>query len=151
MEKKIKLYVVRFSFGAEVYGSLDDAKAVVGSYLSGSSLDTVATIECYRSVGRIVEGRQWISYYSRKIATREEFDNATENERLEFFAKNFVKNFAGKGGCGYMREDVYTFSAVRNSKTGDNNELYGSLNGKPINVDFLSDDRQRTHIYLARF
>lgn len=148
MKKEIKLYVVRFSFGAEVYGSLDDAKAVVGSYLSGSSLDTVATIECYRSVGRIVEGRQWISYYNRKIATREEFDNATENERLEFFANNFEKNFAGKGGCGYMREDVYTFCTVCNK--GAENELYGSLNGRPISVDGMRN-YQRTPMYLARF
>lgn len=148
MEKKIKLFVVRFSFGAEVYGSLDDAKAVVGSYLSGSSFDTVATIECYRSVGRIVEGRQWISHYNWKITTREEFDNATENERLEFFAKNFTKNFAKKGGCGYMREDVYTFCTVCNK--GAENELYGSLNGRPISVDGMRN-YQRTPMYLARF
>lgn len=150
METKIKLYVVRFSFGAEVYGSLDDAKTVVGSYLRGSSFDTVATIECYRSVGRIVEGRQWISHYNWKIATREEFDNATENERLEFFAKNFVKNFARKGGCGYMREDVYTYSVVSNPKATENTELYGSLNGRPISVDFLHT-HQRNPMYLARF
>ena len=150
MEKKIKLFVVRFSFGAEVYGSLDDAKAVVGSYLSGSTFDKVATIECYRSVGRIVEGRQWISYYNWKITTREEFDNATEDERLEFFAKSFAKNFARKGGCGYMREDVYAFSVVSNSKATENTELYGSLNGRPISVDFLRN-HQRNPMYLARF
>lgn len=149
MEREIKLYVVRFSFGAEVYGSLDDAKAVVGNYLSDASFDVTATIECYRSVGRIVKGWQWISHYNWKIATREEFDNATENGRLEFFAKNFAKHFARKGGCGYMREDVYTFSAVRN-KGIDGIELYGSLNGRPINVDFLRD-YQRTPMYLARF
>ena len=143
MEKEIKLYVVRFSFGAEVYASLDDAKAVVGDYLSRTSLDVTATIECYRSVGRIVKGWQWISYYNWKIATREEFDNATEDERLEFFAKNFAKNFAKKGGCGYMRDDVYTFSAV-------NHSLCGSLNGRPINVEFLRT-YQRAPMYLARF
>lgn len=143
MEKEIKLFVVRFSFGAEVYGSLDDAKAVVSNYLSNASFDATATIECYRSVGKIVKGWQWISYYNWKIATREEFDNATEDERLEFFAKNFAKNFARKGGCGYMREDVYTFSAV-------NYTLYGSLNGRPINVDFLREP-QRIRVYLARF
>lgn len=143
MEKEIKLYVVRFSFGAEVYGSLDDAKAVVGDYLSDTSLDVTATIECYRSVGRIVKGWQWISHFNWKVATREEFDNATEDERLEFFAKNFAKHFARKGGCGYMRNDVYTFSAV-------NHSLYGSLNGRPINVEFLRT-YQRTPMYLARF
>ena len=149
MEKKIKLYVVRFEFGAEVYGSLDGAKAVVGNYLRDTALEVTATIECYRSVGRIVKGWQWISYYNWKIATREEFDNATEDERLEFFAKNFAKNFAKKRGCGYMREDVYTFSTVRN-KGVDGNELYGSLNGRPIDVDFLSE-HQNTPMYLARF
>lgn len=143
MEKEIKLYVVRFSFGAEVYGSLDDAKAVVGNYLSDTSFDVTATIECYRSVGRIVKGWQWISHFNWKVATREEFDNATEDERLEFFAKNFAKHFARKGGCGYMRNDVYTFSAV-------NHSLYGSLNGRPINVEFLRT-YQRTPMYLVRF
>lgn len=143
MEKEIKLFVVRFSFGAEVYASLDDAKAVVGNYLSDTSLDVTATIECYRSVGRIVKGWQWISHYNWKIATCEEFDNATEDERLEFFAKNFAKHFARKGGCGYMRYDVYTFSAV-------NHSLYGSLNGRPIDVDFLRT-HQRVPMYLARF
>lgn len=141
MEKEIKLYVVRFSFGAEVYGSLDDAKAVVGDYLSRTALDATATIECYRAVGRIIKGRQWIGYYNWKIASREEFDNATEDEQLELFAKNFAKNFAKTGGCGYMRDDVYTFGAV-------NHSLYGSLNGRPINVEFYY---QRTPMYLARF
>ena len=150
MEKEIKLFVVRFSFGAEVYGSLDDAKAVVGNYLSDTTLEVTATIECYRSVGRIVKGWQWISYYNWKIATREEFDNATEDERLEFFAKNFAKNFARKRGCGYMREDVYTFSVVSHCKAVDNSELYGSRNGRPIDVDFLSK-HQKTPMYLARF
>ena len=149
MVKEIKLYVVRFSFGAEVYASLDDAKTVVGNYLSNTTLETTATIECYRSVGRIVEGWQWISYYNWKIATREEFDNATEDERLEFFAKNFAKNFAKKRGNGYMREDVFTFSASRN-KGADNTELYGSLNGRPIDVDFLRK-YQPAPMYLARF
>lgn len=150
MEKEIKLFVVRFSFGAEIYASLDDAMAVVGDYLSNASLDTTATIECYRSVGRIVRGWQWISHYNWKIVTREEFDNATEDERLEFFAKNFAKHFARKGGCGYMREDVYTFSVVSNHQAAENTELYGSLNGRPISVDF-SRDHQRTPMYLARF
>ena len=143
MEKEIKLYVVRIEFGAEVYGSLDGAKAAVGDYLSSTSLDVTATIECYRSVGRIVKGWQWISHLNWKVATREEFDNATEDERLEFFAKCFAKHFARKGGCGYMRGDVYTFSAV-------NHSLYGSLNGRPIDVDFLRT-HQRTPMYLARF
>ena len=150
MEKEIKLYVVRFSFGAEVYGSLDGAKAVVGNYLSSASFDVTATIECYRSVGRIVKGWQWISHFNWKIASREEFDNATEDERLEFFAKNFAKHFARKGGCGYMRGDVYTFSAVSNHQAAENTELYGSLNGRPINVDSLRT-YQRTPMYLARF
>ena len=150
MEKEIKLYVVRFSFGAEVYGSLDNAKAAVGGYLLYSTLNEVATIECWRSVGRITEGWQWVKHRNWKIATREEFDNATEDERLEFFAKSFAKNFAKKGGNGYMREDVYTFTSVVVNKHATANELYGSLNGRPINVGFLREHR-RGSMYLARF
>lgn len=146
MEKEIKLYVVRFEFGAEVYGSIDSAKAAVGSYLRNSSFDVTATIECWRSTQKITEGWQWISYGRQRIATREEFDNATEDGRLEFFAKNFAKNF----GHGYMREDVYTFSVVSNHKAAENTELYGSLNGRPIDADFLRT-HQRTPMYLARF
>lgn len=146
METEIKLYVVRIEFGAEVYGSLDSAKAAVGSYLRNSSFDVTATIECWRSTQKITEGWQWISYGRQRIATREEFDNATEDERLEFFAKNFAKHF----GHGYMREDVYTFSVVSNHKAAENTELYGSLNGRPIDADFLRD-YQRTPMYLARF
>ncbi len=146
MEKEIKLYVVRVEFGAEVYGSLDSAKAAVGNYLRNSSFDVTATIECWRSVQKITEGWQWISYGRHRIAAREEFDNATEDERLEFFAKNFAKNF----GHGYMREDVFTFSVVSDPKAAENTELYGSLNGRPINVDFLRTN-QRIHVYLASF
>lgn len=146
MEKKIKLYVVRIEFGAEVYGSLDDAMAAVGSYLCDSSFDVTATIECWRSTQKITEGRQWISYGRQRIATREDFNNVTENGRLEFFAKNFAKNFEH----GYMREDVYTFSVVSNRRATENTELYGSLNGRPIDVDFLRT-HQRTPMYLARF
>ena len=146
MKKEIKLYVVRFEFGAEVYGSLDDAKAAIGSYLRNSSFDITATIECWRSTQRITEGWRWISYGKQKVATREAFDNATEDGRLEFFAKNFAKNF----GHGYMREDVYTFSVVSNHMAAGNTEFYGSLNGKQINVDFLRE-YHRFRMYLARF
>ena len=146
MENSIKLYVVRFEFGAEVYGSLDGAKASVGSYLRNSSFNLTATIECWRSVHKITEGWRWISYCKRRVATREEFDDATEGERLEFFAKNFAKTH----GRGYMREDVYAFSVVSNCAAMDNTEFYGSLNGRPINVDF-SRDHQRIYVSLARF
>ena len=146
MEKEIKLYVVRIEFGAEVYGSLDSAKAAVGSYLRGSSFNITATIECWRSTQKITEGWQWISYGRQRIASREAFDNASADGRLEFFAKNFAKNF----GHGYMREDVYSFSVVSNHQASENTELYGSLNGKPINVAFLRE-YQKTPMYLARF
>ena len=146
MEKEIKLYVVRIEFGAEVYGSLDSAKAAVGSYLSNSSFDVTATIECWCSTQKITEGWQWISYGRQRIASRAAFDNASADGRLEFFAKNFAKNF----GHGYMREDVYTFSVVSNHQAAENTELYGSLNGRPIDVDFLRK-YQRTPMYLARF
>lgn len=146
MEKEIKLYVVRIEFGAEIYGSLDSAKAAVGSYLRNSSFDVTATIECWCSTQKITEGWQWISYGRQRIASRAAFDNASADGRLEFFAKNFAKNF----GHGYMREDVYAFSVVSNPKATENTEIYGSLNGRPINVDFLRT-HQRTHVYLARF
>lgn len=146
MKKEIKLYAVRFEFGAEIYGSLDSAKAAVGSYLRGSSFDITVTIECWRSTQKITEGWQWISYGKKKVATREEFDHATEDGRLEFFAKNFAKTY----GHGYMREDVYTFSVVSNRKAVDNSEFYASLNGRPIDADFLRE-YQRTSMYLARF
>ena len=146
MEKEIKLYVVRIEFGAEVYGSLDSAKAAVGSYLRGSSFNITATIECWRSTQKIAEGWQWISYGRQRIASRAAFDNASADGRLEFFAKNFAKNF----GHGYMREDVYTFSVVSNHQAAENTELYGSLNGRPINVAFLRE-YQKTPMYLARF
>lgn len=146
MEKEIKLYVVRIEFGAEVYGSLDGAKAAVGGYLRNSSFDVTATIECWCSTQKITEGWQWISYGRQRIASRAAFDNASADGRLEFFAKNFAKNF----GHGYMREDVYTFSVVSNHKATESTELYGSLNGRPIDVDFLRT-YQRIPMYLARF
>lgn len=146
MEKEIKLYVVRIEFGAEVYGSLDSAKAAVGSYLRGSSFNITATIECWRSTQKITEGWQWISYGRQRITSRAAFDNASADGRLEFFAKNFAKNF----GHGYMREDVYTFSVVSNHQAAENTELYGSLNGRPINVAFMRE-YQKTPMYLARF
>ena len=146
MGKEIKFYVVRIEFGAEVYGSLDSAKAAVGSYLRNSSFNVTATIECWRSTQKITEGWQWISYGRQRIASRAAFDNASADGRLEFFAKNFAKNF----GHGYMREDVYAFSVVSNPKATENTELYGSLNGRPIIVDFLRT-HQRTPMFLARF
>lgn len=150
MENEIKLYVVRIEFGAEVYGSLDSAKAAVGSYLRGSSFDITATIECWRSTQKITDGWQWIRYGRQRIASRAAFDNASADGRLEFFAKNFAKNFARKGSCGYIREDVYTFSVVSNHQAGDNTEFYGSHNGRPIAVEFLSE-YQKIPMYLARF
>ena len=147
MEKEIKLYVVRFEFGAEVYGNLDFAKEEVKNYLQNSSFNITVTIECWRSTQKIVEGWQWISYGKKKVATREEFDNATEDGRLEFFAKNFAKTC----GRGYMREDVYTFSVVSNRTSRDNTEFYGSLNGRPTDVNFLESQHFCYHHPLARF
>ena len=140
MEKEIKLYVVRFEFGAEVYGSLDSAKAAVGSFLRGSSFDITATIECWRSTQKITEGWQWVTYNKRKIATRYAFDNSTEDRRLELFAKDFAK----MNGAGYMREDVYTFAV-------NDGEFFGSCNGRPTDVEFLSSQHHCNHYPLARF
>ena len=146
MEKSIKFYVVGYEFGAEVYGSLDGAKAAVGNYLRNSSFNITATIECWQSTQKITEGWRWIRYGKQRVATREEFDNATEDGRLEIFANNFAKTH----GRGYMREDVYTFSVVSNHAAAYNTEFYGSLNGRPISVDFLNEE-PRFYMHLARF
>ena len=146
MEKPIKLFVVRIEFGAEIYGSLDDAKAAVSNHLRNSSFNITATIECWRSTQKITEGWRWIRYGEQRCATREEFDNVTEDGRLEIFAKNFAKNF----GHGYMREDVYAFSVVSNHAAAYNTEFYGSLNGRPTDVEFLNEEH-RFHMCLARF
>ena len=145
MERPIKFYVVGYEFGAEVYGSLDGAMAAVSNRLRNSSFNIAATIECWRSTQKITEGWRWISYGKHRVATREEFDNATEDGRLEFFAREF----ANTHGSGYMREDVYTFSVVSNHAAAYNTEFYGSLNGRPISVDFLKEE-PRFHMYLAR-
>lgn len=146
MEKSIKLYVVGMEFGAEIYGSLDGAKAAVSNYLRNSSFNITATIECWRSTQKITEGWRWISCGEQRVATREEFDNATEDGRLGIFAKSFAKTH----GRGYMRGDVYTFSVVSNHAAAYNTEFYGSLNGRPISVEFLNQE-QCFHMYLARF
>lgn len=142
MEKEIKFYVVRASFGAEVYGSLDFAKEEVKNYLSISDFgeEFAVTIECWVSTGNVAKGYQWVSYNKRRIATRAAFDSVTEDEQLEFFAKDFAKTF----GAGYMREEVYTFGV-------SNGEFFGSLNGRPIDTDFLKNQRNCIHWPLARF
>lgn len=146
MEKSIKLYVVGTEFGAEIYGSLDDAKAAASNYLRNSSFNITATIECWRSTQKITEGWRWVSYGKHRVATREEFDNATEEGRLGIFAKNFAKTH----GRGYMREDVYTFSVVSDHAAAYNTEFYGSLNGRPTDVAFLNEEH-RFHMCLSRF
>lgn len=146
MEKSIKLYVVGLEFGAEIYGSLDSAKAAVSNYLRNSSFNIAATIECWRSTQKITEGWRWINFGKQRVATREEFDNATEDGRLEIFAKNFAKTH----GRGYMRGDVYTFSVISNHAAAYNSEFYGSLNGRPTDVGFLNEEH-RFRMYLARF
>ena len=146
MENSIKLYVVGMEFGSEIYGSLEDAQAAVNDYLRNSSFNITATIECWRSTQKITEGWRWISYGKRRVSSREEFDNATEDGRLEIFAKNFAKTH----GRGYMREDVYTFSVVSNHAAAYNTEFYGSLNGRPTDVEFLNEEH-RFHMCLARF
>ena len=146
MEESIKLFVVGMEFGAEIYGSLDSAMAAVSNHLRNSSFNITATIECWRSTQKITEGWRWISYGKHRVATREEFDNAPEDGRLELFAKNFAKTH----GRGYMRGDVYTFSVVSNHAAAYNTEFYGSLNGRPTDVAFLNKE-PRFHMYLARF
>ena len=142
MEKEIKLFVVRASFGAEVYASLDFAKEEVKNYLHISDFgeEFAVTIECWVSTGKIAKGWQWVSYNKRKIATRYAFDNSTEDRRLELFAKDFAKT----SGAGYMRQEVYVFGA-------SNGEFFGSLNGRPVDTDFLENQHHCNHWPLARF
>ena len=147
MEKEIKFYVVRASFGAEIYASLDFAKEEVKNYLQNSSFNITVTIECWCSTQKITEGWQWVSYNKRKIATRYAFDNSTEDRRLELLAKNFAKTH----GAGYMREDVYVFGVVADRTKRGNTEFYGSLNGRPTDIEFLSSQHFCYHNPIARF
>ena len=142
MEKEIKLFVVRASFDAEVYKSLDFAKAEVKNYLHilDFSEDFAVTIETWVSTGKIVEGRQWVTYNKRKIATRYAFDNSTEDRRLELFAKDFAKTH----GAGYMRREVYVFGK-------SNGEVFGSCNGRPTDVEFINSQHHCNHWPLAIF
>lgn len=142
MEKEIKFFVVRASFGAEVYASLDFAKEEVKNYLHISDFgeEFAVTIECWVSTQRITKGWQWVSYGRRRIATREEFDNATEDGRCELFAKDFAKTH----GVGYMRQEVYTFGV-------NGGEFSGSLNGRPTDSEFLKSQYNCNHWPLARF
>ena len=140
MGPKIKFYVVRASFGAEVYASLDFAKEEVKDYLHISDFGEgfAVTIECWVSTGKITEGWQWVSYNKRKIASSVAFNNATEDERLKLFAKDFAKSC----GAGYMREEVYVFGA-------SNGEFFGSLNGRPVDIDFLKNQHHGKHWPIA--
>ena len=142
MEKEIKFYVVRASFGAEVYASLDFAKEEVKNYLHISDFgeEFAVTIECWVSTGNIAEGWQWVSYNKRKIATRYAFDNSTEDRRIELFAKDFAKTH----GAGYMRQEVYVFGK-------DNGEFFGSVNGRPTDVEFLNSQHHCNHWPIAKF
>ena len=141
MEKEIKFYVVRASFGAEVYASLDFAKEEVKNYLHVSDFgeDFAVTIETWVSTGTVIKGWQWISYNRRKVAARAEFDNIA-GDHLEFFAKDFAKHH----GAGYMRQEVYTFGVSEG-------KFFGSLNGRPTDTDFLKNQYHCNHWPLARF
>ena len=141
MEKELKFYVVRASFGAVVYGSLDFAKEEVKYILRNAhSNKLIVTIECWMPLLKLTEGWRWVSYNKRKIATRYAFGNSTEDRRLELFAKDFAKT----NGAGYMRQEVYVFGK-------DNGEFLGSCNGRPTDVDFLLSQHHCNHWPLARF
>ena len=132
MEKEIKFYVVRASFGAVVYENLDFAKEEVRYILRNAhSSELIVTIECWTPLLKLTKGWQWVSYNKRRIATRYAFDNSTEDRRLELLAKDFAKTH----GAGYMRQEVYVVS--NRGAAYYNSEFYGSLNGRPIDVDFL--------------
>ena len=141
MEKEIKFYVVRASFGAVVYENLDFAKEEVRYILRNAhSSEVIVTIECWTPLLKLAEGWRWVSYNKRKIATRYAFDNSTEDRRLELLAKDFAKTH----GAGYMRQEVYIFGK-------DNGEFFGSVNGRPTDVEFLSSQYHCNHWPLAKF
>ena len=141
MEKEIKFYVVRASFGALVYESLDFAKEEVKFLLCNTPhSELFVTIECWEPLMKPTRGRQWVCYNKRKVATCYEFDNATEDSRLEFFAKNFAKT----NGSGYARKEVYIFGV-------SGGKFLGSCNGRPTDVEFISYKHHCNHWPLSTF
>ena len=141
MEKEIKFYVVRASFGAVVYENLDFAKEEVQYILRNAhSNELIVTIECWMPLLKLTEGWRWVSYNKRKIATRYAFDNSTEDRRLELLAKDFAKTH----GAGYTRKEVYVFGK-------DNGEFFGSVNGRPTDVEFLNSQHHCNHWPIAKF
>ena len=141
MEKEIKFYVVRASFGAVVYENLDFAKEEVQYILRNAhSSEVIVTIECWTPLLKLTEGWRWVSFDKRRIATRYAFNNSTEDRRLELLAKDFAKTH----GAGYMRQEVYVFGK-------DNGEFFGSVNGRPTDVEFLSSQYHCNHWPLAKF
>ena len=141
MEKEIKFYVVRASFGAVVYENLDFAKEEVQYILRNAhSSEVIVTIECWTPLLKLTEGWRWVSFDKRRIATRYAFNNSTEDRRLELLAKDFAKTH----GAGYMRQEVYIFGK-------DNGEFFGSVNGRPTDVEFLNSQHHCNHWPLAKF
>ena len=142
MEKGIKFYVVRASFGAVVYESLDFAKEEVQFILRNAhSNELIVTIECWMPLlENLDKGWKWVRYNKRKIATLYAFDNSTEDRRLELLAKDFAKTH----GAGYMRQEVYVFGK-------NNGEFFGSCNDRPTDVKFLSSIHHCNHWPLAKF
>ena len=141
MEKEIKFYVVRASFGAVVYENLDFAKEEVQYILRNAhSSEVIVTIECWTPLLKLTEGWRWVRYNKRKIATRYAFDNSTEDRRLELLAKDFAKTH----GRGYTRKEVYVFG-VSNGKS------FGSCNGRPTDVEFLNSQHHCNHWPIATF
>ena len=141
MEKEIKFYVVRASFGAVVYENLDFAKEEVQYILRNAhSSELIVTIECWMPLLKLTKGWQWVSYNKRKIATRYAFENSTEDRRLELLAEGFAKTH----GRGYTRKEVYVFGV-------SDGKFFGSCNGRPTDVEFLNSQHHCNHWPLARF
>ena len=141
MEKEIKFYAVRASFGAVVYENLDFAKEEVRYILRNAhSNELIVTIECWMPLLKLTKGWQWVSYNKRKIATRYAFDNVTEDRRLELLAKDFAKTH----GRGYARKEVYVFGV-------SDGKFFGSCNGRPTDTEFISSQHHCNHWPIATF
>ena len=126
---QIKFFVVRSAFIADVFATLDEARELAKDLLNHSS-NMVLAIECYRSVKDLTLGPQWVRYAGRKIATRDDYDQATEEVRARLLALDFAKNKTH----GYMLENYYCFSTELDWRE---RKFSGSLNGEPIETTFL--------------
>lgn len=120
-------YVVRTTYCAYVYGSLEDAKAASRVMLDTHSA-RVVIIERYEMVRELTFGSRYVRYCKRDIATIESYRKATEYERSRLIARVLAKSREG-----FVLAEAYVFS------TDGQGHYFGSLNGKPADCSFLAE------------